>query len=74
MNLGDLGDSLLNLGKEKAKDMADQVLGEHAEGGGIAGSVAGFGKDMLDNALGGNEGDNTGSGEAEEGAAEANSL
>ena len=48
MNLGDLGDSLLNLGKEKAKDMADQVLGEHAEGGGIAGSVAGFGKDMLD--------------------------
>ena len=71
MNLGDLGDSLLNLGKEKAKEMADQALGERAEGGDIAGSVAGFSKDMLDNALGGNEQDNAGSGEAEEGGAEA---
>ena len=66
MNLGDLEDSLLNLGKEKAKDMADQVLGEHAEGGGIAQSVAGFGEDMLDNTLGAGDQDNAGSGEAEE--------
>ena len=55
MNLGDLEDSLLNLGKEKAKGAADQLLGEDAETGGVEGTIAGYGKDLLDNAFGGHE-------------------
>ena len=53
MNLGDLEESLLNAGKEKGQAMADSMLGQEAAGGGLMGAVAGFGKEMFDNAVGG---------------------
>jgi hypothetical protein len=55
MELGDLTDSLLNMGKEKAKDLADNMLGEHEEAGGVTGAAAGFGRDMLGKVFGGEE-------------------
>jgi len=64
MNIGDLEDSVLNLGKEKGKELADNYLGEQQEGGGLTGTAVGFGKDLLDNALGGGEHSNPESGEA----------
>ena len=64
MELGDLKDSLLNLGKEKGKEFADNILGERQEEGGITGTVAGFGKDMLDKTLGSNEQDDAEGNEA----------
>lgn len=56
MDLGNLKDSLLDLAKEKGKEAADGYLEEH-EGEGIAGAGVGFGKDLLDKAFGGGEGD-----------------
>jgi hypothetical protein len=55
MQLGNLTDSLLDMGKEKAKEMAEGVLGEQEAEGGLKGAAAGFGKDLLGNVLGGNE-------------------
>ena len=52
MNIGDLEDSLLKLGKEKGKEVADNYLEEHEAQGGLLGKGFGLGQQMLDNALG----------------------
>ena len=65
MELGDLKDSLLNLGKEKGKEAADNFLAEQEQQGGLLGSAIGFGKGLLDNALGGGETENAPSNESE---------
>ena len=55
MNLGDLKDGLLNAGKDKGKDIADEFLDKQTEAGGIIGSVAGLGKGLLGNVFGSGE-------------------
>ena len=55
MNLGELEDDLLNMGKEKGKEMADDYLGEKQGEGGLMGTAVGFGKELLDKELGGGE-------------------
>ena len=62
MELGDLKDSLLNLGNEKGKELADNLLGEREQEGGVTGAAAGYGKEMLDNALSENKQDDSGVG------------
>ena len=58
MNFGDLQESLLNSGKEKGRDLAENFLKEQQaqQGEGtLAGTGIGFGKQMLENFLGGGE-------------------
>ena len=55
MELGDLKDSLLNMGKEKGKELGDNLLGERQDEGGVLGTAAGYGKDLFDREFGGAE-------------------
>lgn len=55
MNFGDLKDSLMNLGKEKTKEVGDQFLTEQQGQEGIVGQGAGMAKNMFDSVFGTDE-------------------
>lgn len=65
MELGDLKDSLLNMGKEKGKELGDNLLGERQDEGGVLGTAAGYGKDLFDREFGGAEQSDAGGDEQE---------
>ena len=57
MELGDLKDSLLNLGKEKGKEIADNLLDQKEQEGGLLGTAAGLGKGLVNSVFGGESSD-----------------